>query len=671
MRHAFRLTFLATAIAALGACGGGGGGDDAPAPQEPPPPPTTTPVGVAVGSGIADGALVCVDVNSNGNCDSGEPQGASANGAVTLSVPNEDLGKYPVLVQVGDAIYKAPAGATDVVGPYSTIVFDQMRSTGATAAEAAASLQSQAGLSVSPLVRHAAASDAGSATAALAGRILGTALQQQLAALLPLAGQNDSGGVAMTTALIRDTVTGRLTTLAAGATDAAARALAAGTCADAASAACGQAVEAAATAALAGHPLQAATLPDYAQAQRLLAAALVATGPNEQIQGAFSLDSVSPGDANNWYYRVLLTSTANAVPDADGMVTATDVRVRNIAGTQTTTSWTNDPGRQGDVHWTGSAWESCPVGSPIKSTPRDAGGANRSNSCAGLNVSALRQVRQDISGQPMRAVVDRLAVPRPFFWGSPVAGFGPAAADLGSAVFPAGSQLLHRWATDVSLAITYDVRNANEVSLAPAITAAGGDARGGATPACAVPANQTASPAGSLDAVVARVRGTPCIFDQGSQTVGGNTFASLSPNEWTGQSTLSFGTLGSAAVGATPQTSYYTANELIRVAFGDGNVAHYYSCLQRWSDGSPRNCTAIGKGSYTITQLGDGRVLTFEGVPGQAARLGFERVFVERGGQVFFGFRNRPAANSYNPRLNGVAGNALLTQWAIPAVQVP
>ena len=28
------------------------------------------------------------------------------------------------------------------------------------------------------------------------------------------------------------------------------------------------------------------------------------------------------------------------------------------------------------------------MGSPIKSTPRDAGGANRSNSCAGLNVSA-------------------------------------------------------------------------------------------------------------------------------------------------------------------------------------------------------------------------------------------------------------------------------------------
>lgn len=271
----------------------------------------------------------------------------------------------------------------------------------------------------------------------------------------------------------------------------------------------------------------------------------------------------------------------------------------------------------------------------------------------------------------MRAVVDRLAVPRPFFWGTPVAGFGPAAADLGSAVFPAGSQLLHRWATDVSLAITYDVRSGNEVALAPAITAAGGDARGGATPDCAVPANQTTSPADTLDTLVARARGTPCIFDQGSQTVGGNTFTSLSPNAWTGQSTLSFGTLGSAAVGASAQTAYYTTNELIRVAFGDANVARYYSCLQRWSDGSPRNCTAIGSGSYTITQLGDGRVLTFEGVPGQAARLGSERVFVERGGKVYFGFRNRTAANSYNPRLNGVAGNALLTQWAIPAVQVP
>lgn len=667
MRHTFQRTFLATAVAALSACGGGG--SDEPAPQEP-APVTTTPVEVAVGGGIADGALICLDVNSNGSCDSGEPQGQSTNGAVTLNVPNEDLGRYPVVVQVGDVIYKAPAGAADVIGPYSTAVFEQMRVSGATAAEAAAALQSQAGLSVSPLVRQAASNGAGSATAALAERILGAALQQQLAALMPLAQQNDSGGQPMTPAVIRDTVTGRLSTMAAGAVDAAARALAAGTCTDASSAACGQAVATAAADAVARHPLTAASLPDYAQAQRLLADALIATGPNEQPQSGFALDFVNPGDANNWFYRVLLTSTAGAVPDGNGLTTATDVRVRNTNGTPITTSWTNDPGRQGDLHWNGSAWVGCSVGDPVKSTLRDAGGMNRSDSCDKLNVNALRQVRQDISGLSMQAVVDRLAVPRPGY-GAPLAGFGTAAGALGSAVFPAGSQLLHRWATDVSLAITYDVRSANEVTIASAATAAGGDARGGAMPACAVPANQAFSPVDSLDTLVARVRGTPCVFDQGSQTVGGNVLASRTPNEWFGQSTLTIGTLGTAVVGATPQTTYYSSNELIRVAFGDGGTALYYSCLQRWSDGSPRNCTAIGNGSYTITPLGDGRVLMLEGVPGHAARISYERVFVERGGKVYYGSRGRTAANAYNPRLNGVAGNALLTQWAIPAVQVP
>ncbi|KQP19765.1 hypothetical protein ASF43_28440 [Pseudorhodoferax sp. Leaf267] len=625
---------------------------------------------VSVGAGVTEGAQVCVDVNGNGACDQGEPQATSANGGASLNVPTADVGKYAVVVTQADGVvYRAPAGATDVVGPYSTMVFDQMRATGATLAEATAALQSQSGLSVSPLARHAAGTDAGSATAALAGRIMAAALKMQLDALLPLAGQKDSGGVDMTAAAIRDTVTGRLTTMAAGATDAAARALAAGTCTDATSAGCNAAVQAAATAAVAAHPLKAATLPDYAQAQRLLAAAQTATGPNEQIQGTFSLDFVNPGDADNWFYRVLLTTTAGAVPDANGMFTASDLRVRSVGGVQTTTSWTNDPARQGDLHWSGSAWEGCAVGSPIKSTPRDAGGVNRSDACGSLNVNAIRQVRQDISGQSMQAVVDRLAVARPG-WGVPVAGLGASSA-LAGAVFPAGSQLLHRWATDVSLATTYDVRSSNEVTVPLAITAAGGDARGGATPACAVTANQAFSPADTLETLVARMRGTPCIFDQATQTVGGSTFTSASPNEWAGQSTASFGTLGSAAVGATPQTAYYTPNELIRVAFGDGNVARYYSCLQRWSDGSPRNCTAIGTGSYTITQLGDGRAMTFQGVPGQAARLGFERVFVERGGKVYFGFRNRTAANSYNPRLNSVAANALLTQYSIPAVVVP
>lgn len=661
---AFRLSLVAAAVATLGACGGGGGGGG-----DSPPEPTTTSVSVTVGAGVPNGTVVCQDVNANGSCDSGEPTGTASAGVATLQVPVGDEARYPVLAVVDGVAYTAAPGSSLPLGAFGMLVVEQLRVTGTTQEEAATSLQQFAGLAVSPLANHAAGTDLSSRTAALAERVLGAALRRQLDTLLPLAGQSD-GDVPMTAATIRSVVTNRMPQLLSGAVDAAAAALADGTCADAAAAACGQRVAEQGAGLAAAHPLQPATLPQYAKAQRLLATAVAATGPGTPQQAGFSLDTVNPGDAGNYFYRVLMTSSAGSVPDADGRVTATDERVRSSNGTITRTSWTNDPGRQGDLHWSGSAWVGCVVGDPIKSTQRDAGGLNRSNSCDSLNVNAIRQVAQDVSGQPMRAVVDWMAVPRPGF-GVPLGGFEAAAGALDGATFPQGSLLLHRWTTDLSLAITYDVRSSNLVNVYPADVTAGGDARGATAPPCAVPANQVQSPADSLDTLVARYRGTPCAFNQGSQTVGGQVFSSLAPNEWTGQSTLSIGVAGTDVVGAAPQTGYYTGNRLLRVAFGDAGRANYLSCLQRWTDGSPRNCTPIGTGRYEITQLGDGRVLTLLDVPGQAAVLSYERVFVERGGAVYYGFRSKTAALAYNPRLNATAGNALLAQWSIPAVQVP
>ena len=105
--------------------------------------------------------------------------------------------------------------------------------------------------------------------------------------------------------------------------------------------------------------------------------------------------------------------------------------------------------------------------------------------------------------------------------------------------------------------------------------------------------------------------------------------------------------MGSAALSGPTATAYYTTNALIRVAFsGQGaNAVTYYNCKQRIVNGSPRNCTAIGTGTYTIETLGDGRVMKFNNPPVETATLTYHRA-----------------------RLNLTAGNALFTQIGIPTV---
>ncbi|MEO8923108.1 MAG: hypothetical protein ABI330_09855, partial [Caldimonas sp.] len=64
---------------------------------------------------------------------------------------------------------------------------------------------------------------------------------------------------------------------------------------------------------------------------------------------------------------------------------------------------------------------------------------------------------------------------------------------------------------------------------------------------------------------------------------------------------MSIGIVGSVSIGSTP-TAYFTGNSNIRVAFtGSGvNPVTYFACQQRFVNGSSRECTAIGTGSYSI-----------------------------------------------------------------------
>ena len=107
MRHrvpTFALGSLAAAL--LAACGGGGGGSEAP----------KTTLSGTVADGYLKGATVCLDVNGNSICDSGEPSGITADGGkYTLTgITAGDETKYPVLVSV-------PATAIDSDNPTGTV----------------------------------------------------------------------------------------------------------------------------------------------------------------------------------------------------------------------------------------------------------------------------------------------------------------------------------------------------------------------------------------------------------------------------------------------------------------------------------------------------------------------------------------------------------------------
>lgn len=151
---------LVCVCAALAACGGGGGGGGGVVGAA----PTNTTVGVKVIDGAIQGAKVCLDRNLDGVCNSDEPFAiTAASGLANLQVSDADRGKYPIVAEIGtDAVdadtgpvtvpytLKAPKDQTAIVSPHSNLVQATVESTGVSTAVAAAAVQEQTGLAVSP-----------------------------------------------------------------------------------------------------------------------------------------------------------------------------------------------------------------------------------------------------------------------------------------------------------------------------------------------------------------------------------------------------------------------------------------------------------------------------------------------------------------------------------------
>ena len=678
------LALSGAALLTLAACGGGG--DSAPEPVVPTPAPTTN-VPVKVIDGAIKNALVCLDKNANNTCDADEPQGRTdASGSVTLTVLEADAGKYRVIAVVGtDAVdadsgpvtvaytMAAPSDQTAVVSPLTTLVAQTAASQNLSTADAAKMLQEMSGLP-SVMADYTQSGRPGAATAATVARTLVVTTQQQNTALAPAVGASAPGGGAVTKAELDAAVANALTQLLPQIVAAAASTDVQTACASGVgSAACTAAIQTQVAALAPQTGLTPATLPVQVGIDRSVANA---TGEANTITAGGNLEWLNFTDANNWSYRMFVSTAAESTPATDGLVRYRELRAQNTAGTTVNWAFNGDYGRRGDLHFNGTAWVDCQLGWQNTQVPRDDKGFTKAGTYCGYSFNQGSRTSVDVSGQSIASVVSTLRS-SPYLYGSTsYTKWGTSAADgtdklvLGSATFPTGSKLQYYTNTTVSALPGFDVRPANEIKIYSAGIQAGGDGSTDPLHACRSNEFKTAAtiPVTTLEQLIAAIKGTPCVFGQDTVTSSGATFKSDVLASYWSQAAASIGIIGSAPTGSVLTTGYYTGNTLIRVAFtGSGaNPVTYYACKQKYT-GSAMSCAPIGTGTYTIETLGDGRAMKLNNPPVETATLTYNRVFVERGGKVYWGYQDKPSTYQ-RARLNLTAANALFTQIGIPTV---
>jgi hypothetical protein len=670
----FTWALAACAAAALVACGGSGGSGS-----------TDASVGVTVVDGALRNAIVCLDKNLNEACDSGEPTGRTdASGKVTLVVPATDVGKYPVLAVVGtDAVdadhgavataftLKAPADKTAVISPLTTLVQTTIEATGSSSSLAEATLKDQIGIKVSLFDDFTKNSSTDGVTLGAIARMVVVTTQSQTKTLASAVGTKAIDGSTISARdvgnLIRKRVLANLQTVVEQIADPTVQAAIAAKNPQQIDAALAPLV----STVTASTGLTTTSVATLVGIEKQATAAEATTTP---VSGV-NLDRLVVTDANNWFVRALTGSVAQNTPDSAGLLRYVDRRFRrstSSAGVVAAWGHGNDPTRQVDFNWNGSAWVQCPLNYANKVTVRDAQGRATYTYCDNAETGISSRSAFDISGRTLLSVYDEGVAAGYTNFSIP-----NASSLLGSTVFPTGSKVLYQTNTPLTTAPSYFPGVSNIVRNTSAAVAAGKTTAADTTSACAAitpttPQTSYTSQATTLESMVAANPGTPCVF-QPNTTINvvvssgsGTTTATVSAGpraEWWGNSTVSLGTIGTVQTGVvqSPPGAYYTTNTFLRVAFAAGNVAKYYACQQRSTDGSPRNCDAIGTGTYTINTLGDARTMTLDNIPAQAASQTFQRVFVERGGKVYFGFQNKLTPTNL-VRLNQPASNAVLSQ---------
>ena len=621
-------------------------------------------VSLRLPDGPIGNAEVCFDRNNDALCASGEETTRStATGVATLQIPSTDIGNYRWLARVGtDAVdasngaittaynLTAPSARGTIISPLTTLVQTYMESAGVGLGDAEKWVKAQTGITVSPLDDYTKAYDA---TAATFARILIAAIQAQTRLLLPLVGQNDLLGAPIARsdidrvatpailALVPDLVAAARDPSIAAATTVAARE--------------------AAIAALASAVVSGGTALTVANAPAIIAFAKRPPDTTPVASGASaSMPAFSFTDANNWFFRAYASTETDNLIGADGLRSFYDLHRQMSGGTVTDWGSSDTLARSRDVHWSGSAWRDCLVGTRSKATPRDAVGNGVTFYCDGRSSSRTTRSTVAVDG---RLMVDVIADFRRFPGsdaGVAYSNWGPTNLTvLAAATFPAGSLMYYDTSTNISSAYRYDP-NGTTATGASLEYAAGGDTRTTSGLACSAAAVITTIT--SLEDMIAKAPGKPCVSGQQTNADG----VSLNPSEAWGLTSLNLLTIAGAAALPVGTSNYYSTNLRIRAGFPGGSAVNYFSCFDRRTDGSPRNCTLIGTGSYKIETLGDGRALTFQNLPASALSRGFASVMIERGGKIYYGFQSTPGSLTATMRLNLTAANALFAKLGMP-----
>lgn len=107
--------------------------------------------------------------------------------------------------------------------------------------------------------------------------------------------------------------------------------------------------------------------------------------------------------------------------------------------------------------------------------------------------------------------------------------------------------------------------------------------------------------------------------------------------------------------------------EGLRVAFGPSSTASYYLCDYDASNGAMSNCAAAGSGTYALGVALDGvtPIMSFSGLPASTNVQTFTRVFVQRNGVVYYGWKDKIGQSTTTTRLNKIAFEAVASQLGI------
>ena len=645
------LALAGAAMLTIAGCGGGNNSDGGS-----PPAAATTAVSATVIDGAIGNATVCLDTNLNGSCDSGEPSGKTdAAGSVTLQVLAADVGQYPLIAMVGtDAVdadtgpvttaytLKAPADQALVISPLTTMVQAYLDNTGGSSADAATAVQSQLGLSGSVFADFTKDSSADGKLAGTLARLIVVTTQNQLTATQGAKGLDSQP---LTAAQIDAAINARLIELL---------------------------------------PSMALTVRDdlmlknpelsiaekeaqMAAAARQMAdesgltkgniGAVVASqdknavaGPaDEKAISTVSLRWFSFTSLNNYLIRAFEATAAQNTPDANGKTHYTEVRERKTGPDSLVEEWgmgAHNWPRRSQIYWTGSEWFNCPLTFVHEATPVNTAGESESLYC---NVMKNRSTRsnRDIAGLKMIDVVRQIrAYPGFDSAGGSFANWGPDPDDsgiqstLGATVFPAGSVLSYRTVVDLGGTEYYD-----------------------RTRRAQIPDSMDAKTATWSNATLAEfVDWNKGDFTGSANDVHGNNAFTLLNRDY-----IKLDANGDDAL----------AYKRYMVGFeATTQKARFYQCegdMKSRLETPPRNSTLFVEGkstceplletTYTIAAQGDGKVLRFASEPAQISAANFQnhRLFVERNGVTFVGYKDKPLT-SKQQRLNEPAAEALFTQ---------